>query len=368
METPEQIYFLISRYLSGDATEAEHTELMHALQQDPNLMLQFDLLQQLWSANQPGKETDVENEKIRKILQLAAVEEVLQPTADAGLEVTEEPTGKPFFRKWMAAAAVVGIIVSAWFIYEFNHNPNPQPNNEIVAHKGSKTRTLLPDGSVVWLNAGSTLSYDPAFDGPKREITLNGEAYFDIAPQANRPFIVHAGKIDIKVLGTAFNVKSYADDHTVETTLIRGLVQLSRQDQPNTKPILLKPHQKLVMEKQINYTEVENRKSVNARTITPSVLQLDTTVPENQLPETAWIYNRLEFRGDPFPELAKKLERWYNINIHFEDEAVQSLTFNGSLENETVEQAFRALQVAVPFSFTIKGNELFIRSRTPASP
>lgn len=100
----------------------------------------------------------------------------------------------------------------------------------------------------------------------------------------------------------------------------------------------------------------------------PALLQLDTSLHENELPETAWIYNRLQFRGDAFPELAKKLERWYNIKIHFEDDAAQLLTFNGSLENETVEQAFRALQAAVPFSFTIKGNELFIRSRTPASP
>ena len=367
METPEPIYFLISRYLSGDATEEERASLMKALQQDPNLMQQFDLLQQLWVADEPGNAMDVQNEKIKKILQLAAVEEVLeQPVTEME---TVSPHQKKFrFRKWMMAAAIAGIIVSLWAILQPDHKPNPKSTNEIVAHKGSRTRTLLPDGSIVWLNAGSTLSYDPAFDGPQREIVLNGEAFFDIAPKAGKPFIVHAGNIDIKVLGTAFNVKSYADEHTVETTLLRGLVQLSRKDKPDAKPILLKPHQKLVLEKEIK-ENIVNQKKENALLIpVQSVLQLDTTLRDDELPETAWIYNRLQFRGDGFPELAKKLERWYNIKIHFEDEAVQSLTFNGSLENETVEQAFRALQVAVPFSFTIKGNELFIRSRTPASP
>ncbi|WP_158643721.1 FecR family protein [Pseudobacter ginsenosidimutans] len=175
------------------------------------------------------------------------------------------------------------------------------------------------------------------------------EAFFDIAPQAGKPFIVHAGNIDIKVLGTAFNVKSYADEHTVETTLLRGLVQLSRKDKPDAKPILLKPHQKLVLGKEIK-GNIVNQKKENALLLpVQSVLQLDTTLRDDELPETAWIYNRLQFRGDGFPELAKKLERWYNIKIHFEDEAVQSLTFNGSLENETVEQAFRALQVLFPF-------------------
>lgn len=367
METPEPIYFLISRYLSGDATAEERASLMKALQEDPGLKLQFELLQQLWMAGDPAKETDVENEKIKKILQLAAVEEVLEQPPLVEMETGEAPRRKFRFTKWMAAAITAGIIVSTWAIWQFKQQPIPQPANEIVAHKGSRTRTLLPDGSIVWLNAGSTLSYDPVFDGPKREIILNGEAFFDIAPQANRPFIVHAGNIDIKVLGTAFNVKSYADDHTVETTLLRGLVQLSRKDKPDEKPILLKPHQKLVMEKEMKEEDAGKKDDIDRMPV-QSVLQLDSNLQEFELPETAWIYNRLEFRGDGFPELAKKLERWYNITIHFEDEAVQSLTFNGSLENETVEQAFRALQVAVPFSFTIKGNELFIRSRTPATP
>lgn len=363
METPEPIYFLMSGYLSGDATEEEKNSLMQALQDDPALMLQFDLLQQLWMAGAAEKGGEVENEKIRKILQLAAVEEVLEPAPEQAYSRTST-------RKWiwLAAAAVTGVAITWWSIRQYEGSPQLPSTNEIVAHKGSRTRTLLPDGSIVWLNAGSTLQYDPAFDGPVREITLNGEAFFDIVPQSGKPFIVHAGNIDIKVLGTAFNVKSYADEGMVETTLIRGLVQLSRQDQPDAKPILLKPHQKVVMEKRITAADLGRRRSNLLGTQPQRVLQLDTSLRENEIPETAWIYNRLEFRGDAFPELARKLERWYNITIHFEDEAVQSLTFNGSLENETVEQAFRALQMAVPFSFSIKGNELFIRSRASASP
>ncbi len=74
------------------------------------------------------------------------------------------------------------------------------------------------------------------------------------------------------------------------------------------------------------------------------------------------IYNRLQFRGDSFTELAKKLERWYNITIYFEDDRVKELTFNGSLENETIDQAFHALQTANPFNFKIRNNEIFISS------
>lgn len=272
MDTPEPIYFLMSRYLSGDATEEERTSLLQALQQDPSLMLQFDLLQQLWNAGHQDQEGIVENEKINKIMQLAAVAEVLETPAIADVQQSEELPTRRIRTFWLAAAALTGILISIWSIHYFNQAPKPQPTNEIVANKGSRTRTLLPDGSIVWLNAGSTLKYDPAFDGPQREITLNGEAFFDIAPLAGRPFIVHAANIDIKVLGTAFNVKSYADDKTVETTLLRGLVQLSRQDLPDAKPILLRPHQKLVIEKQVTNTGSDSKRrgaqNAGPRTVT----------------------------------------------------------------------------------------------------
>ena len=104
-----------------------------------------------------------------------------------------------------------------------------QKAEKLLSTKGSRSRSLLPDGTTVWLNAGSKLYYENDFNGT-REVRLEGEAFFDVVKQTDRPFIVHTSGIDIKVLGTAFNVKSYPEDKTVETTLYRGLVQVFRQE------------------------------------------------------------------------------------------------------------------------------------------
>lgn len=168
-------------------------------------------------------------------------------------------------------------------------------------------------------------------------------------------------------MGTAFNVKSYAEEQTIETTLIRGLVQITRAADKKGEPIYLHPNQKIVLPK-TSITPIAEANTIRkeqepiAPATAAAIVYLDSSLKENERFETAWIYNRLEFRGDRFDDLAKKLERWYNITIHFEDEQVHNLVFNGSLENETVEQAFQALTAAASFHFEIKGNDIYISS------
>jgi ferric-dicitrate binding protein FerR (iron transport regulator) len=225
----------------------------------------------------------------------------------------------------------------------------------------------LPDGTTVWLNAGSKLSYVGDFAGATREVRLEGEAFFDVVKQPGRPFIVHTTGIDIKVLGTAFNVKSYPEDKTVETTLYRGSVKVFRPEESEQKAILLKPNEKLIWSREAAIRPEklsEQLPPAPVKTLSPSftIAKIDSTKQESERFETAWVYSRLEFRGDSFEELAKKLERWYNVAIVFNDEQVKQLNFNGSFERETVVQAFEALKSAVPFNYTIKGHEIYVGS------
>jgi ferric-dicitrate binding protein FerR (iron transport regulator) len=165
------------------------------------------------------------------------------------------------------------------------------------------------------------------------------------------------------VLGTAFNVKSYPDEKTIETTLIRGLVQITRKGEPTAAPVYLHPNEKIVLPASTADANVPNEPAAAAsQPIDKQIIHIDSTVNESEHIETAWVYNRLEFRGDNFEQLALKLERWYNIKIYFEDSAARQLVFNGSLQNETVEQAFTALKAAVPFNVRIVNNEVFIKS------
>jgi ferric-dicitrate binding protein FerR (iron transport regulator) len=359
METPERIWFLLSRNLSGDASEQDNEELHQLLQQHPELMQQYDLLHQMWTVNLPAQDEPATGDKIDRILQLAATEPAAPPVVRM----------KSRRKLYWAAAIVTSLSIGAWLFVTWNKKQQALAANEVVAPKGSKTRTILPDGSTVWLNAGSRIVY-ASFSGPVREITLEGEAYFDVVQvmspvtHQKKPFIVHAGTIDIKVLGTAFNVKSYPEEKTIETTLIRGLVQITRKDDTKEAPVYLHPNEKIVLPVSSTAGSADKKPAATPTTqpATQQIIRIDSTIQENEHIETAWVYNRLEFRGDNFEQLALKLERWYNIRIYFEDEAARQLVFNGSLQNETVEQAFAALKIAVPFHVTINNNEVFIKS------
>lgn len=354
MDTPEYLWFLMARNLSGEASAEQREELIKLLQENPEWMQHYDMMKTLWKPAAAKQENSDDQERIRHILQLADAESNEAPVI---------PIYRHRNRRWWytGTAAAVAIALT-WSVMNYMAGTKETvrtPQQEIVAQKGSKTRTLLPDGSIVWLNAGSKISFPSNFHGPFREVILQGEAYFDVVKQTDRPFIVHAADINIKVLGTAFNVKSYDEDKTVETTLIRGLVQITREN--DEQPILLQPNQKVVLNKASQPTEQEET-IITTKSAAVQIQHLDSTRKETEIVETAWVYNRIEFRGDNFEEIALKLERWYNINIHFEDEAVKKLTFTGSIESETVDQAFLALKAAAQFRYEIRENEIYIRS------
>lgn len=365
------LWFLMARSLSGESTTIEEEQLQLLLAGNMALQQQYDLMKRMWRAanKQYRKDMDeAEKQNISRILQLAKTEVI--PTEE--IPVIQVSGRRKYFYAISSVAAVLLLIIAGWVYY----SPGTASvalvkTQNLVAENGSRTRTILPDGSTVWLNAGSHISFNEDFSGKTREVTLDGEAYFDVIKQPQRPFIVHVAGYDIRVLGTAFNVKSYKTDKTLETTLIRGLVQVTKQGKEQQRPILLHANEKLIVDKFAANTseklpdsdEAVANRPANEFKITP----LNATSKENEIIETAWVYNRLEFRGDSFKELAGKLERWYNIKIVFEDEDVQRLNFNGSFENETAEQALIALKTATPFNYSIEGKEIYIRKTVSAN-
>jgi len=343
--------------------------------QNSTLQQQYDLMKRMWHAgeNQNAANTDKEETKnISRILQLVKTE--TQPGDEIPLIQTR--SRRRYLYILCGVAAVFILVVLGWLTNNNYKKTNVSDNTSntlnLVAENGSRTRTILPDGSTVWLNAGSHISFVEGFSAKTREVVLDGEAYFDVVKQPQRPFIVHVSGYDIKVLGTAFNVRSYATDKTVETTLLRGLVEVTKQGKAQQNPIFLHPNEKLIVEK-VAAKDAEKLPDNN----TPATAQaekeyritpLSTAIKEDERIETAWVYNRLEFRGDSFTELAGKLERWYNIKIVFDDEDVKQLNFNGSFENETVEEALKALKIATPlFNYKIVGKEIHIKKSASGS-
>ena len=358
MEMPERIWQLIAKTLNSEASSEEKEELFYLLHNNPSLRQQYELLNRIWNEkhDHPGDEEDAKLH-ISRIINRAQSE----------LTPEEFPNHRKKRRRIIAFSSIIAaaMIVAGWFL--FAAPAQPVPGDVYVAKNGTRTRSMLADGTTVWLNAGSKLSVQNDFTGKTREVLLEGEAFFDVVKKPGQPFIVHTSGIDIRVLGTAFNVKAYPEDKNVETTLYRGLVQVFRQLDEAETAVELKPNEKLVMAKEaatytVNLSDKNSPPLIKAQPRF-TIIHIDSSKKENERIETAWVYSRLEFRGDKFDDLAQKLQRWYNVTINFTDDKVKELKFNGSFEKETVEQAFAYLKVAVPeFDYKIENHEIFIGS------
>ena len=240
----------------------------------------------------------------------------------------------------------------------------------VQAPLGSKTYLILPDGSKVWINAGSTITYSTHYDISQRNVHLIGEAYFDVESNRKVPFRVHTSDIVINALGTEFNVKAYPEEDYVETTLISGLVTLGRADENlEIEKIILKPNQRASVvrgEAKIDVSEViEETKEVEVEKIKAEI-ELPIPVPKRVVVEnivnteiyTSWKDQRLIFDSERMSDLAVKLERIYDVRISFEDEELKSYRLTGSLEQETIEELLYAIRLTIPLDFNIKNRNI----------
>jgi len=231
-------------------------------------------------------------------------------------------------------------------------------NNEISVSYGSKSKVTLPDGSVVMLNSGSILRYPTRFDGNNRQVYVEGEAYFDVMKDKHHPFYVSTNSITIKVLGTKFNVKSYSDEKTVETTLVSGSVEIysnRKEINDENRLAVLKPNQQATFEVEKSKLSVSD---LGNKTDSIKAIQINARVDVN--PVIAWKDNRLVFRDENFADLTHKLERWYNVEIEIKDESLKTTLFSGVFEKESIEQSLTALRLATPFNYKIKQNHVTI--------
>lgn len=256
-------------------------------------------------------------------------------------------------RMLAAAALVFGLLLFAK-MYFFPRNPEQAlaKVHTVTTPYGKKNKSILPDSTVVWLNSGSRLTYSDFTGRGNREVYLEGEAFFDVEKDMTHPFIVHAGSISIKVIGTAFNVKAYGGEKNIETTLIRGSIEV-RMNDSEEKKILLSPNEKLTV---IN-GEVADRSAsgpIRQNELKYQVQELalggDSGVP---VPETAWTENKLVFVDESFRGIAEKMERWYDVKIYFEDEELSEERMSGIFQQEDIRQALKILQMTTAFRFRI---------------
>ena len=354
---------LTARKLSGEISAEELNELENFFQQNPHEQYFAELISEYWHSAKPLNHTeDLQPDKHFQHILQAAQENAVEQNAKL------KSTPIIYLKRFSLAACAIAIIAFAFFLKKKNiSNASDKALTEVTAKPGTRTRILLPDGTIVWLNSGSKLNYEHSFNNNTREVELEGEAFFDVAKDAKHPFIVHTANINIKVLGTVFNVKSYPHDSTIETTLLRGVIEVENKNEPKAPRVILHPHEKLTINKKegIGSKPPEDNKNVQTADLKKlndaiSISAIPKNIADTAIAETSWIYNKLIFDGDTFGQLAEKMERWFDVKIIFKDEQSINYRFHGVFENETIEQALKALQLTAPFEYEINNNEVEI--------
>ena len=359
---------LMARRLSGEATEQEVQELQLFLKEDPKAQYFFEVFSDYWTI-EPRQTSDDVQEEIHFQQIIAIAEKDSAEEKQVAPEITEEQprSGSATIftlKRILVAATLIGLIIVSYFLYKQN-NPGAGKTDlalhEVAAGTGTKSELRLPDGTRVWLNSESRLEYKANFNDSIREVTLEGEAYFDVVKDKSRPFIVHTSDIDIRVLGTAFNVKSYPREPSIETTLIHGMIEVTNKKLPSSPKVILRPHEKLVFNKNSVQQIADNPPAKSNEAPKPfAITSLPKNIPDSAVVETSWMYNKLIFDGETLRENASKMERWYNVKIVFRNDKAGNIPLRYQLENETVEEALKALQYIEPFTFKRNGNEIEI--------
>jgi ferric-dicitrate binding protein FerR (iron transport regulator) len=365
----EKFWLLLSLKLSGEATEEELEALGNMLQNDPGLGLRAQMLMQMWHM-QEEEEKQTDDFFDRHLQRLSNRPDIYPSPAITDIPVLSlEERKKDYRRKWLwpliGAAAGIAIITGIFYSGAFHSakkNEGIFAKNTVTTRKGSKSNIQLPDGTMVWLNADSKVTYDEKFRGDFREVTLAGEAYFDVVKDQTRPFIIHTHTIDIKVLGTAFNVRAYATEKNTETALFRGSVEVTLHNNPEKK-IILKPNEKLLVNNvNPNLLPQENKERRNAPVVRIAVGKVHFEKKDSSALETLWMKNKLVFDAETLEQVAQKIERWYDVKVIINGgDELKLAEYSGIFDNEGLDQVMEALKISGNFRYTINKDTVTIR-------
>lgn len=238
---------------------------------------------------------------------------------------------------------IVGNQTGDKIVYENSSDLEKVAYNTIKIPYGKKFRLQLSDGTLVHLNAGTTLRYPVKFiAGENRQVFLDGEAFFDVAKDKKHPFIVNADELNVRVLGTHFNVSNYPEDAATDVVLVEGSVGMYRSNEEfdAAKNTILKPGFKGSFNK-------ENTKISTKEVITDIY--------------TSWINGGLTFRNMAFKNIITKLERRYNVTIVNKNEKLANEKFNASFKEESIENVMSYFNDIHGINYTIKNNQILIK-------
>lgn len=263
------------------------------------------------------------------------VETIWEEIEKRGEPVSPFKQAISIIRKYAAILLLPLLLYTSWLTYQYFFSPDEYFT--LATNKGEQTNVILPDGSSAWLNVDTRITYNTSYGKKDRKLTVNGEAFFDVKKNAAKPFIVHVQNMEVKALGTSFNVKGYEDDATVQTSLFEGKVDVGiSHPEGHTEQQVLTTGQSLVFSKE---TDNVNKKNFNQEVV------------------GAWIDKQLIFDNTPFHEVVKNTERWFNVHISYPVNQFEGDYLTLRLKKgESLERLFEIVDETIGINYK-KGND-----------
>jgi len=325
------------KYLQGNCNETEFEQLLLWIKEDSLNASDRGMVQDIWNEFEPEAGPA---ERIKYTRVLDKIHHQININQNSTQFVIQKaPTKNRILSILMRVAAILLLPVLSLLFYTNLSDKNSYADNlndlEVEAPGGSRMHIELGDGTKVWLNHGSKLKYPHRFDSENRKVFLTGEAYFEVAHNEKVPFIVGINLLEVKATGTAFNVSAYPGDDNIETTLVEGKVILYERE-TNHEIKALSPGECLKYEVQKNIYTLES---------------------EHTEKYTAWKDGLLVFKNERVEDVAKKLARWYNVEVEIDNEKVKEFTFTATFMDETLPQVLELMTLATPVNYQLTSRE-----------
>jgi len=354
---PEQIEILITDYLNGVISEEELIELNSWISKNNENALWFNTLKTAWIAS--GKTSS--NFSAHQEDALSRVKQRF---------IRNEAKIFKSFRNFSGIAAswlIIFILTGALSIYftsKFLSGEKEDTCISVSAPLGAKSYVDLPDGTSVWLNAGSKITFNNADYGiSSREVQLTGEAYFSVKTNKKVPFLVRTSDLLVKAVGTKFNVKAYPEEKTITAILEEGKIEVTPLNgSSSTEKVMLVPNEMVtynIEDKKYQEAGKEKEKPISPPSAkTKSTLKVIPHIKSKVI--TSWKDEDWIIDAQCLDELVPLLERRYNMEIKFSSDKIKKFKFTGKIRKETIEQIINALEMSAPIKYKIQGNQIIL--------
>jgi len=342
----DDIKLLLVRYITKQANDAETNEVKRWISLHPENEQYFVELYEAWQKMLYIKAENIDEEKAYQLFLT---------------KITPQKQRTISYRWAKIAASLLLLILSSILILRHRSSPAPE-KVQVIAQNGSVKKLSLIDGTIVWLNAGSIIKYDDGFDKTNRTVYLEGEAFFEIGPNPkNIPFLVKTKNYTIRDIGTKFNLKAYPGDPFFETTVVKGeiAVEGNSENNPNeVNRIYVKPQQVL---KIYYHPEKEDSKDIVKVANSYNEVRVSQVDSAKMQIYDGWKDNLLIFDGITLNEIARVLERRYDVKITIGNHELQNIKYSGSFKS--VPEIGKVLQIIkqnTPIDYTIEGQKINI--------